>query len=77
MHLKMLSFALDKADHVAGKEHFHLCEPILEELILRNVASVAEHIYENVNASLEEFHIILMNDVFVDSIREKVVTNVT
>ena len=73
----MFGFALNKADHVAGEEHLHLCEAILEELILRNIASVAEHIYEDVDASLEEFHIILMNNVLVDSIREKVVTNVT
>ena len=73
----MLGFALHKADHVTREKHLHLCEPILKELILRNIASVAEHIYEDVDASLEEFHIILMNDVFVDSIREKVITNVT
>ena len=45
LHPQLLVLLFDCLDHVAAKQHFHLSEAILEELLLRNFYLVREEVY--------------------------------
>ena len=45
LHPQLLVLLLDCLDYVAAKQHFHLGEAILEELLLRDLNLVREKVY--------------------------------